>query len=117
MTQEKEHDISPRSEEIGIKDMEKDSLCSAEVTSDNDFSDSQIKLSQSEQSVKNIEELTQPSGSTSVPPQTDEQEEGHKSEAPTSQATDKKTLSLFIAFFKLPEKMREKCSSIPTLGL
>ena len=74
-------------------------------------------MSQSEQSFKKIEELTRPSGSTSVPPQTNEQEEGHKSEAPTSQATDKKTLSLSIAFFKLPEKMREKCSSLPTLGL
>ena len=74
-------------------------------------------MSQSDQSAKNIDELTQLSSSPTVPPQTVEQEEGHKSEAPTSQATDKKTMSLSIAFFKLSEKMREKYSSLPTLGL
>ena len=97
--------------------MEQDSLCSADVTSDNDFSESQTKLSQSDQSAKNIDELTQLSSSPTVPPQTVEQEEGHKSEAPTSKATEKKTLSLFLKFFKLPENIREKFSSMPTLGL
>ena len=72
-------------------------------------------MSQSEQSPNNLEELTHPSDDPSVPPQKVEQEEGYNNEASKSQANDKKTLPLIVEFFKLPENIGAKNSSMSTI--